>query len=148
MFKTMLTLVTAIVATLAFTAESPADSNININNGGLYIETDASHDLVVIGIENDRAVVHVLQFNPTTFPEVPNIFDFSEAQLIAMADEYRVEERSLSRFERAYVYVFGGNDVVWVHDSVQFRVIMDGDELWNQIGVRNFVKVASRILPL
>jgi Ca2+-binding RTX toxin-like protein len=121
-----------LMAGVGSMAMADFDSDVDVNNQVLEIETDESHDLVIMGVEGNEVIIHILQFDPDVYDEIPDVFQFTEGELIAMAEEYRSEDRDLNDISRTNIRTFGGNDLIWVDGSYALRLNAyggDGDDL-------------------
>lgn len=87
------------------------DSDVDLDNNVLRIETDDSHDIVVVRVNPDDAdelEVLILQFDAPV-----NLFDFnSEQALFDAADDFRDEYEDIEDVEAIEVYAFGGKDTI------------------------------------
>lgn len=87
------------------------DSDVDLEDHVLRIETDDSHDIVVVRVnpeDADEFEVLILQFDDPV-----SLFDFnSEEALFDAADDFRDEYENIEDVDSIEVYTLGGNDVI------------------------------------
>ena len=87
------------------------DSDVDLEDNVLRIETDNSHDIIVVRVNPDDAnelEVLIMQFDAPV-----NLFDFnSEQALFDAADDFRDEYEDIEDVEAIEVYAFGGKDTI------------------------------------
>lgn len=122
-FYSMLLMLAVVSASKPVTA---CDTDVDLDDNVLYIETDDQHDLVVVQQDPDNAdkiLVWIFQYEQ---PFDLNQFGSFEEAVMA-ADDFRDERRDLDDVLQIDIRTFGGDDVITVSQLPIPTVLIGGD---------------------
>ena len=131
LFSMVLAATVASVVSSMARAEFEYDTDYDSEYDNAEISLDVSHDLVLIGVDGNRAEVRVLMFDPAEFSEVPlggplGTWEEVLEQLEDMAADVHEYSRSLSSLSRICVFCEDGNDVVLTDPEFPVRLLLVG----------------------
>lgn len=124
-FFTMLLLL-AVVSNAKFSHAH--DSDVDLDDHVLIIETDDSHDIVVVRVDpNDADEIEVLILQ---FDDPVSLLDFnSEEEIIDAADDFRNEYEDIDDVNSIEVYTLGGKDTIIIGAGLQIPCkLVGGDD--------------------
>lgn len=98
------------------------------DNGWVQIILDDSHDLLMISRDDDELKIQCLMFDADVFDSIPDIFAFSEDELLDMAEEVFDYDNEFDDIQRVIILCRGGNDVVYATNDVPVQIFAFGEE--------------------